>query len=190
MTYRIGDTVTVVGGTGTISITGVNITGSGTNFDPEIYPGAVIHTGTTGQTLVIATRTNDTAATVVTAPVVTVSGETFTITAMADVSGLVADAVAPLGSYYRWLETKPLANGLERALGRPRASWLFKNPSISLRAALLGYCPSKSVRVYICTLTDPSNNTFATYLASMLWPDTDNAYNQEFVIEFKDLVAL
>jgi hypothetical protein len=191
MTYRIGDTVNVTSGTGTITLTGVNIAGSGTNFDPEISAGTVIHTVTTGQTLVIATRTSDTVATVVTAPAVAVSGETFTITAMTAVAALTADSFDPIGSFNRWVSTVALGNGLARSLGRPLATWLWKVfIPVAQRTALKVYCTGKSARVYICTVNDPSADTFATYQASMLWPDNDNQYDVDFVLEFRDLIAL
>jgi hypothetical protein len=191
MTYRIGDTVNVTAGTGTITLTGVNIAGSGTNFDPETPVGTVIHTVTTGQTLVIATRTSDTVATVATAPAVAVSGEAFTITAMTELTALVSGAIDPVGDFNRWVETKTLGNGLERALGRPLATWLWKVfIPVAQRTALKVYCTGKSARVYICTDNDPSAGTFATYLAAMLWPDDDNLYDVDFVLKFRDLVSL
>jgi hypothetical protein len=61
---------------------------------------------------------------------------------------------------------------------------------VSQRAGLLAYCTGKSARVYIRTTNDPSNNTFATYQAAMLWPDDDNLNNVDFVIQFRDLVPL
>lgn len=188
MTYRIGNTTTTSAGSGSISSSGVNITGTFTDFDPEISVGSVIHAA--GQTLVIATRTSDSVATVVTAPSPALSNASFTITAMVAVASLTADSVDPLGDYLRWVESKDLGNGLARAVGRPLATWLWKNIGVNQRTSLNAICTGKSVRVYICTLNDPSNNTFETYQASMLWPDDDDTYKPDFVIRFRDLVAL
>lgn len=188
MTYRIADIVTTTPGTGTISSSGTTLTGSGTNFDPEIVEGSIIHAA--GQTLVIATRTNDTAAAVVTAPSPALAGATFTITTMTAVASLTADSIDPLGSFSRWVEVKNLGNGLARATGRPMASWLWKNIGVNQRTSLKAICTGKSVRVYICTVSDPNTNTFTTYQAAMLWPDDDVQYNKEFSISFRDLVAL
>jgi len=187
MTYRIGSIVTVAG-SGTITSTGVNLAGSGSNFGTVLSVGDVIQAA--GQSAVIASITSNTVATTEAAFSPALAGATWSYSNMAPVSTLTADAQDPLGSYYRWVETKPLANGLERALGRSRAIWLWKNIGVNLRTSLKVYCPGKSARVYICTLADPSLNTFATYQASLLWPDTDNLYTPEFSINFKDLIAI
>jgi hypothetical protein len=189
MTYRIADTTTVTAGTGTLSSSGVNLTGAGGSvFLTELASGKVIHAA--GQTLVIDAVTTDSAATVVTAPVVALSTAAFTITNMLAVASLVSDSSDPLGDFVRWVDTKSLGNGLARSVGRPLASWLWKNIGVAHRTALSNFCTGKSARVYICTLKDPNTNAFATYQAVMLWPDDDDTYKPDFVIRFRDLVAL
>jgi hypothetical protein len=187
--YMIGIASTTLSGTGTVSATTTALTGAGGSiFLSELYPGVVILAA--GQYLAVTAVASNGAATLQSAPSPAISGATFTIVPMTVVSALVADAVSPLGSYYAWIASKHLANGLERSLGRPRAPWLWKNIAATLRTALKVFCPGKSARVYICTLADPSLGTYAAYQAALIWPDSDNAYTPDFVIEFRDLVLL
>lgn len=187
--YMIGTASTVIGGTGTVSATTTALTGAGGSlFLTELYAGAVILAA--GQYLAITAVANNGAATLQTAPSPALSGASLTIVPMTIISALVADAVSPLGSYYAWVSSKHLANGLERSVGRPRALWLWKNIAATARTALKLYCPGKSARVYICTLNDPSLGTYAAYQAAMIWPDSDNSYAPEFSIEMRDLILL
>lgn len=190
LSYFVANQSTIVAGTGTIGVTGTAMTGSGSAFLSEIAPGDVIHAS--GYDLAVATVANDTTATVAHAPASNFSGQSFTIAKLSSgvVAALTNDSSAPLGDFHHWMATIPLGDSLERAVGRPHASWLWKNVGVLQRAALNVFCPGKSARVYICTLNDPSVGTFAVYDAVMLWPDNDNAYNQDFVIEFRDLVTL
>ncbi len=107
---------------------------------------------------------------------------------MVDVTALSADAIAPIGDFRRWIATADLGNGLSRALGRPLATWWWCWISTSQRQALMAYCPGKSARVFIRTEDDPNLHTSAVYEAAMIWPDTDNLWDQDFRIEFRDLI--
>ena len=67
------DTLTALTGTLAISTSGV-VTGSGTNFDPQLNVGDTIKIG--AQLFRVMTRTSDTAATVLPAPATAISGAT------------------------------------------------------------------------------------------------------------------
>lgn len=190
--YKIGDQINVTSGTGTISSSGTTITGVGTNFDPETPAGTVIHAA--GQTLVVATVTNDTSMTVVTAPTVALSGASFTTTAMVNVETVLGDErFAPRSTFAPWAETVDLGNGTSRAMGRPSAVWQWGFITRSARDLLRAYCTGKSTRVYIATRKNDSADAYTTYDAVMLWPDEEDrsaARRLGFSVQFRDLIAL
>lgn len=110
---------------------------------------------------------------------------------LTDVTTLSADAVAPIGDFMRWTTSDRLGNALERALGRPIATWYWCWIPPLLRIALRTFCSGKSARVYIRTEDDPSLSTSAVFEAAMIWPDNEDLYNQdEFRIVFRDLIEL
>jgi len=187
--YAIADTVNVTSGTGTLTSSGVNITGSGTNFDPDVPVGTIIHAD--GYDLVVATVTDDTHLTVVTAPPVGLTGASFTVTGMGNVEAL---GVQPPKSTFRpWVDSVVLGNGLSRALGRPSAVWQWGFMSTANRNSLRAYCTGKSARVYIRTRKNDSSDAYATYSAVMVWPDDEERFANRrlnFSIEFRDLVLL
>lgn len=188
--YRISKGSSVVSGTGTITIpTNTNtVLGTTTAFLTELHVGDLILIS--GLVIgSVAGVTTDTDATLTFSYAgATLAG--FQIDPLVKITSINADAVYPLGSYYRWDLTLPTGDALERALGRPHAIWYWKNIGINLRSGLLTYCTGKSARVYIRTLVDPNLGNFATYQAAMLWPDTDQAYTPDFQIDFRDLLAL
>lgn len=189
--YRIADQINVTSGTGTISSSGTTITGVGTNFDPAVPVGTVIHVA--GQNLVVATVTNDTSLTVVTAPTVAFSGASFTVTAMVNVEDLGANYQPPRSTFQPWRATVDLGNGTSRALGRPSATWSWGIISRAQRDTLRTYCTGKSVRVYIHTRKNDSSDAYATYDAVMLWPDDElkqAGRRFPFEIQFRDMIAL
>lgn len=191
MSYGINLTThAFTAGTGTWSCSAgtINATGSGTIALTELQIGSVIKAA--GQTLAVASITNDTHIVFQVGVGAALSGATFTYNNLDAVASLSVDSVDPLGDYYPWMNTVITGDGLERALGRPHTSWLFKNITVAQRAALKLLCPGKSVRVYINTLIDPNTSTFKTFEAAMLWPDTDNTYTPDFTIQFRDLVLL
>lgn len=189
--YSIGDQINVTSGTGTLSSSGTAITGTATNFDPETPVGAVIHAA--GQTLVVATVTDDTHLTVVTAPTVALSGASFTITAMVNLESIGTNYQPPRSTFAPWVATVDLGNGLSRAMGRPLASWQWGVISLAQRNSLRAYCTGKSARVYIRTRKNDSSDAYVTYDAVMMWPDEETKQAGRrfpFTIEFRDLVAL
>lgn len=189
--YRIADQINVTSGTGTISSSGTAITGTGTNFDPETPAGTVIHVS--GQNLVVASVTNDTSLTLVTAPAVSFSGASFTVTAMVNVEDLGANYQPPRSTFAPWASTVDLGNGMSRAMGRPRASWSWGFITLAQRNTLRAYCTGKSVRVYIHTRTNDTSDAYVTYDAVMIWPDEEikqAGRRFPFEIQFRDLIAL
>lgn len=190
--YRISTGSTAVAGTGWLNASLASTAIVGTNstiFLTELHAGDILLVGGQIVGTVASIANNDHLTLTLGCPVV-LSNNAFTYDPLVPITSLNADAVFPLGSYYRWALTLPTGDALERAMGRPRASWYWKNIGVGLRSALLTYCTSKSARVYMRTLVDPNLATFATYQAALLWPDTDYSYNQEFSLEFRDLVAL
>jgi hypothetical protein len=189
--YRIGTGSTAAAGSGTItvSLASTSVSGSSTVFLTEAHVGDLILFGTSivGSVAVVG---NNTSLTLTYGSLLNLAGASYNIDQLTLVSALNADAVDPLGSYYRWMETQPLGDGLERALGRPRAQWYWKNIGVGLRSALLAMIPGKSARVYVRTLVDPNLSTFATYQAAILWPDGDYAYNPDFTFDLRDMIAL
>lgn len=109
---------------------------------------------------------------------------------MVDVSSLLTSGDdLPIGDFRRWTDTAALGNGMVRALGRPIATWMWCYISTGSRAALQNYCTGKSARIYIRTEDDPNTHATSTYSGVMVWPDTDNLWNQsEFRLVFQDLV--
>lgn len=189
--YRISNGVaSVINGTGVVTVAaGITaIAGAGTAFLTELHVGdLLIISGNVIGSIASITDNDDADLTYVSA--VSAGAVAFQVDPLVKITSINADAVYPLGDYYRWTGSKELANGLERAVGRARASWLWKNIGTNLRTALLTYCTSKSARVYIRTLVDPSLGTFGTYQAAMLWPDGDYTHTPDFMITFKDLVV-
>jgi hypothetical protein len=190
--YRISNGVSsIVAGTGVLTVIAgaKSITGSGTTFLTQLHAGDILIVGGVMiGSVASVTDTDDALLTYNSA--VSLAVTAFTVDPLVTITSINTDAVDPLGSYYAWSASKHLANGLERSLGRARANWLWKNIGLNLRTGLKVYCPIKSARVYIRTLSDPSLGTFSTYQAAMIWPDSDNAYTPEFTLEFRDLVLL
>lgn len=188
--YRISNGSTAFVGTGLLTVpTNSNaLNGAGCAFLTELHVGdLIIYSGRIVGSVSSITN-NDLAH--MTFTDIGFASAAFSIDPLVNITSINADAVYPLGSYYRWALTLPTGDALERALGRPHAIWYWKNIGVNLRSGLLTYCTGKSARVYIRTLVDPNLGNFATYQAAMLWPDTDQAYTPDFQIEFRDLLAL
>ena len=185
-------TNTGTAGTGTISATTTTLTGSGTNFDPELVEGTIIHATASGQTLVVASRADDTNAVLVTAPVTPISGGAFTYTPMLNLEDIALEAPKPL--FLPWLESKDLGNGRVRGAGRPKGTWAWGYVTRVQRDILRTYCVGKSSLVYIRTSINDNSDAYVTYSAVMLWPDGDEGRDASrrinFMIEFRNLVAL
>ena len=191
--FRIAVAVDIgTAGTGTISATTTALTGSGTNFDPELVEGTVIHVTASGQTLVVASRTDDTHAVLVTAPITPISGAAFTYTPMLNLEDIGLEAPKPL--FMPWLESKNLGNGRARGAGRPKGTWVWGYVTRTQRDILKTYCVGKSSLVYIRTSMNDNSDAYVTYSAVMLWPDGDEGRDAgrriNFTIEFRNLVAL
>jgi hypothetical protein len=195
--YCIANQTTTSAGTGTLSSSGVTVTGSGTNFDPEVNAGDVIHAA--GQNLVVATRAGgaDTTLTVVTAPSPTLSGASFTITALVagnvETIGAAVNLKAPHGIFKPAVDSINLGNGLARSIGRPVAAWSWGFLTQAQRNILRAFCTGKSARVYITTRVNDSSDVYVTYDAVMLWPDEEKKFatrRTDFILEFRDLIAL
>lgn len=108
---------------------------------------------------------------------------------MVDLSTLLSSEDAlPIPDFKRWQDSTTLGNGTVRALGRPSASWYWCWISTVSRAALINYCLGKSSRVFIRTEDDPNTHNTAVYSGTLVWPDTDNLWDQEFRLNFIDLV--
>jgi hypothetical protein len=189
--YRIGTSATLTAGTGTITVptSTTHLVGTATAFLTELAIGDLV-LASNGQIMCIASISSNVAAEVVLVPPAPPAAASFQINKLVSIPAINADAIDPLGSFYRWMLTVPTGDALERALGRPHVTWYWKNIGVNLRTALLAYCPSKSARVYIRTQVDPNLGTYGTYLAAMLWPDTDQAYTPDFSLEFRDLVLI
>lgn len=123
---------------------------------------------------------------------------------LVDVTTLSADAEAPFGQFKTWSRIVDLGNGMQLGLGRPQAywTWLIIPPLLKniLRSTYI-ISPAKSARLYIRTVNNLTNNTFATYSAVAIWPEHENLYTSggfqiaysasstaSFVLEFRDLV--
>jgi hypothetical protein len=178
-------------GTGTISATTTALTGSGTNFDPQTPEGTIIHATASGQTLIIASVTDDTNAVLVTAPVTPISGAAFTYTPMVNLETL--GLRPPKSSFLPWLESVDLGNGRARGAGRPKALWTWGFITRAHRDILRAFCTGKSAAVFIRTRKNDTADAYATYSAIMLWPDgeeRDAGRRISFSVEFRGLVAL
>lgn len=187
--YAISTVTTGTAAAGTISSTGTAIVGVSTNFDPAVPVGSIITVN--GIALVVATVTDDTHLTVVTAPAVDFSAQAFSVLSLTNVETL--GVVAPKSTFKPWAGTVDLGNGLSRALGRPSAVWSWGFMSSANRNALRAYCTGKSSRVYIRTRKNDSSDAYAVYSAVMLWPDDEERFANRrlnFAVEFRDLVAL
>jgi len=187
--YAISTTATDPGGTAQISVTGTAVVGTLTAFVTELFVGSVIHSS--GYDLVVATVTDNTHATVVTAPASNFSLASWTVTHMENVESL--GLTPPKSTFKPWASTVDLGNGTARALGRPSAVWQWGFMSTANRNALRAYCTGKSARVYIRTRKNDSSDAYVTYSGVMLWPDDEERFANRrlnFAIEFRDLVAL
>lgn len=189
--YRIADQINTTSGTGTLSSSGTAITGAGTSLLTEAPAGTVIHAA--GQHVVVASVTDDTHLTLVTAPSPALSGASFTITAMVNVESLGTNYQPPRSTFKPWADSINLGNALKRAMGRPTATWQWGVISLAQRNTLRTYCTGASVRVYIHTRKNDSSDAYVTYDAVMIWPDEESKQAGRrfpFAIEFKDLIAL
>lgn len=187
--YEISTTGNDPGGTAQISVTGTAVLGTLTAFNSELFVGSIIHSS--GYDLVVATVTDNTHATVVTAPASNFSLASWTVTHMENVESL--GVTPPKSTFKPWVSTVDLGNGTARALGRPSAVWQWGFMSTANRNSLRAYCTGKSARVYIRTRKNDSSDAYVTYSAVMLWPDDEDRFNRwrlNFSIEFRDLVAL
>jgi hypothetical protein len=186
-------------GTGIITSSGTTLSGNSSNFDPELSEGTIIKDAISGQVVVVATRSDDTHATLVTAPAVAISASTWSYFPLINVESLTALATAPKGDFFPWLEAVTLGSGMMRAAGRPWAKWLWSygpNDYIPrlMREALRVFCPApaKSSRVYIQTKIN-ENDIYQTFSAIMHWPDAEkreHGVRLGFEIEFRNLVLL
>ena len=178
-------------GTGTISATTTALTGSGTNFDPELAEGTIIHATASGQTLVVASRADDTNAVLVTAPVTPLSGAAFTYTPMVNVETLGLEP--PKSAFLPWLESVNLGNGRARGAGRPKALWTWGFTTRAQRDILRAFCTGKSAAVFIRTRKNDTADAYVTYSGVLIWPDSeerDAGRRINFSIEFRGLIAL
>jgi hypothetical protein len=191
--YRICNQTTTSAGTGTLSSSGTTVTGSSTNFDPEVAVGDVLHAA--GQALVVATRAGgaDTSLTVVTAPSPALSGASFTISALAAGNVETLGLKAPKSTFKPATTSIDLGNGLARNMGRPVTSWLWGFLTQAQRNTLRAFCTGKSARVYINTRANDASDSYITYDAIALWPDAEErsaGRRLNFTLEFRDLIAL
>jgi hypothetical protein len=189
--YRIGLSSVTTAGTGTISASTTALTGSGTAFLTELFAGAVIISD--GQTLAIASVTNDTGATLQTAPSPALSGDTFTIATMKLLTNLTVSVMHPKSSFKSWQEKIMLGNGLARAMGRPSTVWQWGYITQAQYDQLHAIIAGASSRVFIYTRTTETADSYKVYQAAGLWPDeVDRQATRRvnFSIEFRDLVLL
>ena len=141
--YAISTTGADPGGTGQISVTGTAVLGTLTAFNSELFIGSIIHSS--GYDLVVATVTDNTHATVVTAPAANFSLAAWTVTHMENVESL--GVTPPKSTFKPWDQTIPLGNGLERGLGRASCAYSWGFMLTSAQNSLRAYCPDKSARV-------------------------------------------
>lgn len=188
--YMIGG-VGIVSGTGTISATTTALTGSGTAFLSELYVGAVIVSD--GQTLAISAVASNTAATLQTAPAVALSGDSFAINGMTNLSNLTTPVTHPRSNFKQWLEKVDLGNGLARGVGRPSVTWTWGFITMAQYDQLRTIITGASTRVYIRTRTTETSDSYKVYSAAALWPDEiDRSATRRvnFMLTFRDLVLL
>jgi hypothetical protein len=191
--YRFGLASLAAAGTGTISATSTALTGSGTNFDPELVAGTVIFATASGQTLAVASMTNDTNAVLVTAPVTPLSGAAFTYLHMVNVEALIANFPPPRSKFRPYVVSVDLGNGAARGLGRPLTSWLWGFLTQAQRNALRQYFPGRSTACYINTRKNDASDAYVTYSAICLWPDEEDRQTTRrlnFTLEFRNLISL
>lgn len=192
--FRISSTLSYSAGSGTFSCAAgtINVTGVGTFFSLELVAGMVIQAA--GQTLCVASITNDTHIVLQVAPVATITGAAFTFAALTTVDSFSTPANPPVSDFNRWQDTYTTGDALERAVGRPDCTWTWTNIESSTFGSLQSICPNKSARVYIRTISDLRLGTYRTYTAAMIWPDNEGQLggnnNMPFSIKFRDLVML
>jgi hypothetical protein len=190
--YMIGAIGSVLSGTGTISATTTTLSGAGGSaFLSELYPGAVIIAA--GQTLAIASVTTNSAAVLQSAPAIPLSGATFTIASMYNLTNLVPTVTHPRSSFKQWQVKISLGNGLARGAGRPSCSWVWGFITAAQYDKLRTFITGASTRVYIRTRTTESADSYKVYTAAALWPDEvnrDATRRIGFTIDYRDLVLL
>lgn len=192
--YRISSGATTSHGTGTLTNAGAStaVSGNGTAFLTQLHVGDIIICS--GQTLCVASITNDTALTLVTATVGSFNLAAFDFDVLVNVEALTTGATAPRSLFKPWEESRDTGDGLARGLGRPACTWNWNVISRPERDALKIYCSGKSARVYIRTRTNNTSDQYITYQAAMMWPndaeDRINGRRLNFTLEFRDLVQL
>lgn len=189
--YRLGLSSTAAHGTGNISATTTALTGSGTFFPTQIAEGSIIQAA--GQTLCIASVTDNTNAVLVTAPSPAISGAAFDYVTMTNVESMGTNYQPPRSTFAPWVTTVDLGNATARAMGRASATWTWGFISLAQRNTLRTYCTGKSARVYVRTRTNDNSDAYVTYDAVMLWPDEEPKQAGRrfpFVLQFRDLILL
>jgi hypothetical protein len=190
--YMIGNLTTHNSGTGTVSATTTALSGAGGSaFLTELYAGAVIKAA--GQTLAIESVTTDSAAVLQTAPATPISGATFEIYPMLNLSNPNLKIPHPKSNFKQWQSKIDLGNGLARGVGRPSCSWVWGFITAAQYDQLRAYITGASGRIYIRTRTTETADSYKVYLAAALWPDEvnrDATRRVGFTIEMRDMVLL
>lgn len=194
--YRIGN-FSYSGGTGTLAATlGVAaVTGSGTAFTTQLQEGGVIVCN--GYTLAIETITDNTHLTLQSVAPASFSGQAFTYNNLTNVKNLAGSPSAPRSTFKPWVDAVDLGNGLRRGVGRPLAGWQWGFLTRQQRDALWAYVLGASTRLYVRTKINQNTTGYAdkyqTYLAALLWPDSEDVQAGRylnFTLTFRDLVLL
>jgi hypothetical protein len=177
--YKIALLTSITTGTGTMDVSGVNITGHSSAFLTELNVGDVLVDPIAGEAHAVATITSNTVATVNTAFVEIASGLTVKFTTLVNIESF-AKQLAPKGSFQPYAEALNLGNSRLRGGGLPTDTWHWGFMPKASRESLRAYCTGASAEVFMRTrvidgTAADGEDKFQTFDAIMLWPLNESA---------------
>jgi hypothetical protein len=111
---------------------------------------------------------------------------------MVNLNALATPIDDPKSTFQPYADKVKLVSGLYRGIGFPTATWLWDITTRPMRDMLRAFCPGQSAWVYIRTRTMDTADSYANYLAVMVWPIQDEARDAErrttLTIKFENMI--
>ena len=96
-----------------------------------------------------------------------------TLAGLVNLEALTTPLTAPKAPYKPWNTSQAAASGLSIGKGFPSCQWTFSQLTPAQRDQLRSFCAGKSAIVYIRTMTNDTNDSYANFQAIMTWPDEE-----------------
>ena len=109
-----------------------------------------------------------------------------------NLEALATPVIPPKSTFFPSASKVTLADGSDRAVGAPTATWHWGFLRQTQRDMLRTFCPGTSATVYIRTYTKDLTSAPKYYQAVMHWPtdaeETDASRRIDFTIKFDQMV--